>query len=119
MKSQEELQLFVKRKLKSGYPEGELLNDLLQEGYTHEEIQKAIYDPPATGIDPVTRHRTPPVHHPLWFVFTSALGIVGLAFVSVGIFNNRTIGYILLAAGLIGLLIKYIIPVIIKNNTKQ
>src|SRR5881394_2559511 len=102
MKTREELRQFVKKKLKNGYPEGELINELLQEGYTNEEIQKAIYDAPATGTDPTTRNQATPVHHPLWFVFTSALGIVGLAFVSVSVFINRTIGYTLLGIGLIG-----------------
>ncbi len=118
MKTQEELQLHVKKKLKSGYPEGELINELLQEGYTNETIQKAIYDAPAKSIDPTTGSRTPPVHHPLWFVFTSAFGIVGLAFVSVSIFSNRTMGYILLAIGLVGLLIRFLIPFNKDQNKK-
>lgn len=118
MRTQEELGFFVKKKLKKGYPEGELINDLLQEGYMKEEIQTAIYDPPATGKDSTAKNRPPPVHHPLWFVFTSALGIVGLAFVSVSIFNNRIIGYILLAIGLIGLLIRFIMPLINKGGKK-
>jgi len=119
MKTQEELLLSAKKKLKNGYPEGELINDLLQEGYSNEQIQKAIYDLPATEADPTTRNRTPPVHHPLWFVFTSALGIVGLAFVSVSIFINRTIGYMLLAIGLTGLLVRFILPLINKEKKKQ
>ena len=119
MKTQEELRQFVKKKLKNGYPEGELINELSEEGHTNEEIQKAIYDPPAMGTDPKTSNQTAPVQHPLWFVFTSALGIVGLALVSVSVFINRTIGYTLLAIGLIGLLIRFIMPLINKEEEKQ
>ncbi len=42
MKNPEALQEKVKQKLRSGYPAGELTNDLLQAGYSKEEINEAM-----------------------------------------------------------------------------
>lgn len=106
MKTQEELQVFVKKKLKRGYPEGELINQLLLEGYTNEEIQKAIYKPIAdNGPAKQSRQQT---NYPIWFVLTSAAGVVGLSFISVSLFRNNLLWYILLGVGLAGLLIRFI-----------
>jgi magnesium-transporting ATPase (P-type) len=116
MKTQEELRQFVKKKLKNGYPEGELINDLLQEGFTNEEIQKAIYEPIAdNGSTKQSRQQT---SYPLWFLLTSAAGIVGLSFISVSLFRNNLLWYILLAIGLAGLLIRFIKPHINEEKKK-
>jgi hypothetical protein len=42
LKTEEELQKHVKGKLSRGYPAGELTNDLLNEGYTNDAIEKAM-----------------------------------------------------------------------------
>jgi hypothetical protein len=117
MKSQEELRLFVTKRLKNGYPQGELINDLLGEGYRSEEIQKAIYDPPEDKE--LKKEAQPPANYPFWFVLTITSGITGLSIVSVSLFRNSMIGYILIAVGIIGLFVKFIIPLIMENQKKK
>jgi len=39
MESQTEIDKFIQKKLKAGYPAGELRNDLLNKGYAEEEIE--------------------------------------------------------------------------------
>ena len=118
MKTKEELQVFVKKKLKRGYPEGELINDLLQEGYSNDEIQKAIYEPAITDNGPAKQSRQQ-TSYPTWFVLTSAAGVVGLSFISVSLFRNNLLWYILLGIGLAGLLIRFILPLINEGKKKK
>jgi len=116
MKTQEELRKFVKKKLKNGYPEGELINELLNEGYTKDGIQKAIYEPKAD--DESAKQSGHQTKYPIWFVLTSAAGVTGLLFISAGLFRNKLLWYILPGIGLAGLLIRFILPFNEDQNKK-
>jgi hypothetical protein len=106
MKNQEELRLFVKKKLRRGYPEGELRNDLLGEGYSAEEIQKAIYDP---EVIPGNRKREGN-NYPLWFAASVGFVILGLSLLSVNFIWLSKYGWFFLTIGLVGIAFKFLLP---------
>jgi hypothetical protein len=44
MNNKEEILKFIKAKIRSGYPAGELKNELLEKGYSSEEIKELLYE---------------------------------------------------------------------------
>jgi hypothetical protein len=119
MKTQEELHSFVRSKLKRGYPEGELRNELLQEGYTAEEIQKAIYDPPTDPAEIKKAERKKFDSNPLWYLGSIVFIILGLYKRSGDPYTNSHIyGTSLIVAGIIGLLLKLLLPLLEDSKKK-
>jgi hypothetical protein len=119
MKSSEELQSFVKNKLKRGYPEGELRNDLLQEGYTAEQIQKAIYDPPTDPGEIKKAERKKTDDNPLWYLASIGIVITGVSLKSTKYYADSSWGNTLIIAGLAGLALKIILPYIEDHFEKK
>jgi len=112
MRDTEELKSFIQKKLRKGYPQGELVNDLLREGYSAEEIDKAIYDSSKGNAT-----STGASENPVWFVITTGLGIVGISIISVNYFRYfHTLGYTLIVIGAAGIFIKFIHPFLEKNK---
>lgn len=44
MENEAALIALIKKKIRAGYPEGELKNELLQKGYTREQIEQCMLD---------------------------------------------------------------------------
>jgi hypothetical protein len=91
----------IKRKLRRGYPQGELINDLLKEGYTDHEIEEAFYK--LSNPDKNTKKTT---SFPLWYVICTGLLITGIAILN--IFHNSALGFLFLIPGIAGIIIRYI-----------
>ncbi|HEX7902525.1 MAG TPA: hypothetical protein VF487_01510 [Chitinophagaceae bacterium] len=106
MKTAEELSDFVKSKLKRGYPEGELRNDLLREGYTAEQVQKAIYNPPKGAKDILRAEQKKLDNNPLWYMISAGFIITGIAIKSVKYYRENSFSTMLIAMGVIGLFAK-------------
>lgn len=49
MTGQEETVKYIRKKLKTGYPAGELENDLLNRGYSQEEVSRLLLEASANG----------------------------------------------------------------------
>ena len=109
MKNEEQLVSFVKKKLRSGYPEGELINDLLKDGYAAEEIVKAIYVATIGTADRSTKKKSDEKMS-MWNLAGASLVILGISLNSVDT-NFKQYGYFVLAAGILCLVVKYIISV--------
>jgi hypothetical protein len=105
-KNEEELTDFVRKKLKKGYPEGELRNDLLQQGYTDEEIQKAVYNPPLTEAGKKKEAQRNQDNNPLWYLASVGLLITGIAIKSVSYYKDSSAGTLLIVVGAVGLAAK-------------
>jgi hypothetical protein len=103
MKTPEELKEYIRNKLKRGYPEGELRNDLSSEGYTFEQIQEAIYSP---ASDPEEKKLD---SNPFWYMGSVVIILLGFYRLSTNSGSN-TWGMILIIAGIVSLLAKIIIP---------
>lgn len=114
IKNNDQLADYVRKKLKKGYPDGELRNELLQQGYNKEEIERLIYNPPATEAGKQKENRQRLDNNPLWYFASIGLLITGIAFKSVSYFRESSLGTILLVAGIGGLIAKVILS--IKNR---
>jgi hypothetical protein len=104
MKSPEELKQYVSKQLKRGYPSGELREELLQQGYTVEAVEKAFS---VDGYSPSgeTNNR---------FGFRSVLLSIGLIVLGISQMNgnayasSRMIGIGSLVVGIVGLVFKLV-----------
>lgn len=115
MRTPEDLRAFVQKKIRRGYPQGELVNELLQEGYTPDEIDKAIY-----LAGKIEEKSGPAGNNPVWFVLTTGLGIVGISLLSVSYFAHfRPVGYAFIAIGATGVFIKFLLPFLEKLGEKD
>jgi hypothetical protein len=112
MKTPEELGSFVKNKLKRGYPEGELRNELLQEGYTAEQIQKAVYDPPTDPLEIKKAQRKILDNNPFWYLTSIGIIIIGMYRKSSEGNHTTIYTWLLIGTGIIGLGLKIILPLI-------
>ena len=99
----EEKIIEIKRKLRKGYPQGELINDLSNEGYTAEEIQDAMFSLEGPKKDNKTKDL------PLWYMASICFIILGMAILSVRWLWIYYFGYVFLILGLAGLFAKYFI----------
>ena len=79
-RSAEELYLYTRKKLRRGYPAGELKNELLDEGYSAEEIDSAFYNSAAPSGH---ASKINPGQYPLWFFLAVGLLILGISFKSI------------------------------------
>lgn len=79
-KSAAELDMFVRKKLRGGYPAGELKNELLAEGYTKEDIESAFYKTISRSHQESENN---PGQYPLWFFLAVGLLILGIALKSI------------------------------------
>src|SRR5690349_11566480 len=102
--SQDELQYFIRRKLRKGYPEGELKNELVAEGYTNEEIEKALYNIVASHPSVTTGT----AKFPLWLIFSFGLLIVGIAILNFPLLWLTFLGWPCTLLGSMGILIWYV-----------
>lgn len=110
MKTPEELKEYIKNKLKRGYPEGELRNDLLSEGYTSEQIQEAIYSPASDSEEKKLDS------NPFWYFGSVIIILLGFYRLSTNSGSN-TWGITIIIAGVVSLLAKIIIPLF--ENPKE
>ena len=96
----------VKQKLTSGYPVGELENDLLQKGYTADEVEKIIYAVSVKNEATTKRYKN---------VEISMLNLAGVCFIILGIALHAVptsfeqYGTAILIAGILCVIMKYII----------
>jgi hypothetical protein len=98
MKDPLELKRFIKKKLQSGYPEGELKNELLSQGYTPEQIEKAIYDPGPLH-DKLKKQSPIKINNSLWYGIAFGLIIIGIALASLRFWGFAAYGYGLIILG--------------------
>ncbi|HET6993387.1 MAG TPA: hypothetical protein VFI06_00330 [Chitinophagaceae bacterium] len=93
----------IKRKLKSGYPQGELINDLANEGYSANEINDALFSVEGPKADSSSREFS------LWYMASVCFIILGIGILSVRGLWIYYFGYIFLILGLLGAGIKYFV----------
>lgn len=94
----------IEKKLRKGYPQGELINDLLSEGYTQEEINNALF-----VLSTPSKEKSKADDFPLWYWASIGFIILGIAVLSVRYLWIHDFGYVFLASGLIGLFVRFII----------
>jgi hypothetical protein len=94
-----ELQDFVKKQLRRGCPEGELINQLLQEGYTMEEVEKAIYSVPERSAADKPR-----LEPPFWYVFSVTFVILGAGLLFVKYLWLSSYAYFFIITGIAGII---------------
>lgn len=116
MKDQELFEKTIRKKLQRGYPEGELVNDLLKEGYSLDDIQKAIYN--SSSGKTAQQGFSKGSNIPLWYLLSVGLVILGLALVSVKFIWLSKYGWVLLVIGLAGIAARFVIP-ILKEQIKK
>jgi hypothetical protein len=112
MKTADELKEYSKSKLKRGYPEGELRNDLLKEGYTYKQIQEAIYTSTAKSDEKKLDS------NPFWYISSILIIILGF-YKSSNNSGSNTWGIVLIVSGIISILAKIVIPLFENNKTKE
>ena len=117
MKNKEELRLFIKKKLQSGYPEGEMKNELLQEGYALEQIEKAIYDKPVDEKTPGTKTKSSDKVS-MWTLAGVSLVILGIS-LNAAPTNFQQYANFILVAGILCLVMKYIIVAAKDGSEKE
>ena len=89
----EEKKQEIKRKLKKGYPQGELFNEFLKEGLSEKEINEAMFS--GNTSSDANNKSDPPVSA----VIGIGLIIAGISVLS--IFNNSSLGYFFLFSGVV------------------
>lgn len=87
----EEIIANTRRKLKKGHPHGELVEELLLQGYSREEIDP-IFDPPAKGSG--SRQQ----EYPVAYVLGAGLCVTGVSILAV--FSQAALGYLFLGGGI-------------------
>jgi len=79
-RTEEELAMYTRKKLRGGYPAGELKNELLAEGHTIKEVESAFLK----SVSPLGKNaESNPGQYPLWFFLSVGLLILGISFKSV------------------------------------
>jgi len=111
MKSPEKLKQYVQKRLKKGYPGGELRAELLQQGYTAEAIEMAFKpDHSYTGKD-ASVYRA--------LIVSAIIIIIGISRIGEsGPFTSpfhRVWGMLMIAGGIIG----FIAKLILSRNSKE
>jgi hypothetical protein len=100
----------IKKKLKSGYPQGELIKDLVNEGYAADEVNDALFGLEGAKAGDKAREFS------LWYMASISFIVLGIAILTVEGLWIYYFGYVFLILGLVGAGIKYFI---IDNNNKQ
>ena len=109
MKREQNLSQVIKKKLRSGYPEGEMKNELLEKGYSMDQIEKAIYNVP---VDKMTRRirkeSAGKDKVSMWTLIGTSLVILGISLYAAPT-NFQQYANFILVAGMLCLVIKYVI----------
>lgn len=106
-KNQDELAAFIKKELRRGYPQGELTNELMNQGYSSDEIQKAFLAN--------TSFVQEEGKFPLWYVFSVGFLVLGITLILVDITWLSKYKWISFIVGLIGV----IAWTVVKNMRKE
>ncbi len=93
----------IKKNLKKGYPQGEMINDLIKEGYEPGEINDALFQ--IQGSKPGSDAR----EFPLWYMASICFIILGIAILSVPGLWIYFFGYVFLIVGVVGVAIKFLV----------
>jgi hypothetical protein len=91
----------IRKRLKKGYPQGELINDFLKQGFSENEIQGALYKLSKS------KNTNKSVGFPLWYVVCAGLLITGISILN--IFHNSALGFFFLIPGIAGIIIRFIL----------
>ncbi len=94
----------IKKRLRNGYPEGELINDLLKEGYALEDIREAIW--PAS-LSNITENND----FPIWYLLSVGFFILGLALIAVPIVWLSEYGWFFIITGIAGIVLHFFLRV--------
>jgi hypothetical protein len=100
----EEKVIEIKKKLRRGYPQGDLINELFSEGYTNDEIQEALFN-----LSEKTKSGSTTPNTPLWYLASIGLIILGITIVSFKHLWIYPYGFPILALGLIGFCVKHLV----------
>jgi len=103
-REEQNLYEYVRRKLRSGHPEGELRNELIKEGHSPEEIESLFYR--ISNRNRLT-HSSKHEDFPVWYLISFGLLITGIAIL--GVYKNSDLGYFFVIPGVAGILIRWAI----------
>jgi hypothetical protein len=94
----EEKKFSIRKRLRMGQPQGDLVEELLQEGHSMEEIS-TVFNPPAK------RSGTHQPEYPIAYVLGAGLCITGLSILAV--FSGAQLGYLFLLGGAVAFVVGY------------
>ena len=97
-----DLNRMVRKKLKGGYPEGELREDLLQNGYSAPEIEAAISEA-SQGKFPNQQKELP-----AWYLISGGFLILGISLRAVKGLWLEPFSWPLIIIGTLGILLRLI-----------
>lgn len=98
MTAEEELIKSIKKKLTSGYPSGELKNELLEKGHTEEDIERLFYVASGHSTDS-TKSKTRKNGINIFTLIGVGLLITAIAITAAATWLTQYIPYLLLASG--------------------
>lgn len=93
----------IRKSLRKGVPEGELIADLQEEGFSEEDIQIVFYSPGGEN------KKTVASENPLWYLISIALLILGITILLGPRLWLTSYAYVLLIAGLTGIGFKIVL----------
>jgi hypothetical protein len=93
----------VKKLIRNGMPDGEVIADLKEEGFSDEEIQKIFY------LSATENNKSASSEKSLWYLVSIAFMILGVTLLLGPPIWVKNYGYFFLIAGLVGLFVKYFI----------
>jgi hypothetical protein len=97
MMNESELAMHVRKRIKAGFPAGEIRTDLEAEGYAQWQIDEAFHS---------TTQKKKGSGSPLAYIVSVVFIILGAMRISSG--NNKTWGYFLFIYGIVSLVIKIV-----------
>jgi hypothetical protein len=97
-----DLNTFVRKKIRSGYPEGELREELKNQGYTQSDIDE-LFSSGKTGS------RQPSPTYPMWYLVSGGLFILGIALTAVPGLWLQPFSWPLIIIGALGIVIKFLL----------
>ena len=100
MSTDEELVKSVRRKLKLGYPDGELKNELLEKGHTEADIEKLFFIASGHSVKPTKVETIRNSNTTTFNVIGVALLITGITIMSAQTWLKEYGVYLLMASGL-------------------
>ena len=100
----------IKQKLRRGYPQGELINELADEGYSDEEIREALFELEGPKSDSKIKDL------PLWYMASICFIVLGIAILTVRWIWIYDLGWVFLILGLAGVCVKHVIIDYNKKN---
>lgn len=99
----------VKKLLRRGVPEGELITDLKDEGFSDQEIEKVFASARGPG------KRVIPFERPLWYMISVGFIILGVTIILGPPLWLRSFEYLFLIVGLAGIVVRAFLSVTKKN----